>query len=65
MGMDEEPGDCPACKRDRLQRLNEIVHADNAVTTYWRCARCSHVQVTRSLPRFERGQLGPHAKSTP
>jgi len=39
---------CPVCARGQMETLNEIVHEDGAVTTYWRCAACSHVQVTRS-----------------
>jgi hypothetical protein len=42
---------CPVCSRGQMETLNEIVHEDGAVTVYWRCATCSHVQVLRTPAR--------------
>jgi uncharacterized Zn finger protein len=42
---------CPVCTRGQMETLNEIIHEDGAVTIYWRCATCSHVQVLRTPAR--------------
>ncbi len=46
---------CPACGVGKMSRLNRIVRTDNAVTTYWRCPECSHVQVTQTPSQLNHG----------